>query len=211
MSDSYFIETRRSDPHCYNKYPPTPTRRANETKAAVAMAVTGKRGVGIPTILLHDGEGTIVSIELKTGETYRGFLDETEDNMNCVLKDAVRTELNGSTTHVEQVYIRGGQILFIIFPDIYPSPLSAMLLCICIICKCMYLLVFLDLVVTICTLKHAPMFKRVKLWKKHKGSIPALGQGGPGGGGPRGQAAAIIRKGTAFGRVAHVGNRWFNY
>uniref|UniRef100_K3X3X6 Small nuclear ribonucleoprotein Sm D3 n=1 Tax=Globisporangium ultimum (strain ATCC 200006 / CBS 805.95 / DAOM BR144) TaxID=431595 RepID=K3X3X6_GLOUD len=130
------------------------------------MAVTGKRGVGIPTILLHDGEGTIVSIELKSGETYRGFLDETEDNMNCVLKDAVRTELNGSTTHVEQVYIRGGQILFIIFPDIYPSLLPT----------------------------HAPMFKRVKLWKKHKGSIPALGQGGPGGGGPRGQAAAIIRK-----------------
>jgi hypothetical protein len=38
------------------------------------------------------------------------------------------------------------------------------------------------------------MFKRVKLWKKHKGSIPALGQGGAGG--PRGQAAAIIRKGA---------------
>lgn len=84
------------------------------------MAVTGKRGVGIPTILLHDGEGTIVSIELKSGETYRGFLDETEDNMNCVLKDAVRTELNGSTTHVEQVYLRGSQIMFIVFPDIYP-------------------------------------------------------------------------------------------
>ncbi|TYZ57477.1 hypothetical protein PybrP1_005161 [[Pythium] brassicae (nom. inval.)] len=118
------------------------------------MAVTGKRGVGIPTILLHDGEGTIVSIELKSGETYRGFLDETEDNMNCLLKDAVRTELNGSTTRVEQVYVRGSQILFI----------------------------------------HAPMFKRVKLWKKHKGALPALGQSGPGGAGPRGQAAAIMRK-----------------
>lgn len=50
------------------------------------------------------------------------------------------------------------------------------------------------MVLWVCTLKHAPMFKRVKLWKKHKGSIPALGQGG-GGAGPRGQAAAIIRKG----------------
>lgn len=41
------------------------------------------------------------------------------------------------------------------------------------------------------------MFKRVKLWKKHKGAIPALGQSGPGGGGgPRGQAAAIMRKGA---------------
>ncbi|KAG6612878.1 40s ribosomal protein s16 [Phytophthora cinnamomi] len=122
------------------------------------MAVTGKRGVGIPTILLHDGEGTIVSIEMKTGETYRGLLDETEDNMNCVMKDAVRTDINGNTTHVEQVYLRGSQILFI------------------------------------STLKHAPMFKRVKMWKKHKGAIPTLGQGGVGGGAPRGQAAAIIRK-----------------
>ncbi|KAG7394548.1 hypothetical protein PHYBOEH_005040 [Phytophthora boehmeriae] len=78
------------------------------------MAVTGKRGVGIPTILLHDGEGTIVSIEMKTGETYRGLLDETEDNMNCVMKDAVRTDINGNTTHVEQVYLRGSQILFIV-------------------------------------------------------------------------------------------------
>lgn len=93
------------------------------------MAVTGKRGVGIPTILLHDGEGTIVSIELKSGETYRGFLDETEDNMNCLLKDAVRTELNGSTTHVEQVYVRGSQIMFIVFPDIYPPPLACMVVC----------------------------------------------------------------------------------
>lgn len=94
------------------------------------MAVTGKRGVGIPTILLHDGEGTIVSIELKSGETYRGFLDETEDNMNCLLKDAVRTELNGSTTRVEQVYVRGSQILFIVFPDIYPLHVRLQHLCI---------------------------------------------------------------------------------
>ncbi|GMF23288.1 unnamed protein product [Phytophthora lilii] len=84
------------------------------------MAVTGKRGVGIPTILLHDGEGTIVFIEMKTGETYRGLLDETEDNMNCVMKEAVRTDINGNTTQVEQVYLRGSQILFIVFPDIYP-------------------------------------------------------------------------------------------
>lgn len=26
------------------------------------MAVTGKKGVGIPSIILHEGEGTIVSI-----------------------------------------------------------------------------------------------------------------------------------------------------
>lgn len=29
--------------------------------------MTGKRGIGIPTILLHDAEGTTVTIELKSG------------------------------------------------------------------------------------------------------------------------------------------------
>ena len=27
---------------------------------------------------MHDGEGTIVTVECKNGDTYRGFLDETE-------------------------------------------------------------------------------------------------------------------------------------
>lgn len=102
------------------------------------MAVTGKRGVGIPTILLHDGEGTIVSIEMKTGETYRGLLDETEDNMNCVLKDAVRTDLHGNTTRVEQIYLRGSQVLFIVFPDIYPLRLPCSPACRCV---CMHVCV----------------------------------------------------------------------
>lgn len=161
------------------------------------MAVTGKRGVGIPTILLHDGEGTIVSIEMKTGETYRGLLDETEDNMNCVMKDAVRTDINGNTTHVEQVYLRGSQILFIVFPDIYPLQPHT---CGCILYRSWYRTtpcsivgcldlpsggrvgVLLLLLWPQSTLKHAPMFKRVKMWKKHKGAIPTLGQGGVGGG-----------------------------
>ena len=50
------------------------------------MSVSGKRGVGIPVILMHDAEGGIVTVELKNGDTYRGFLDECQDNMNCTLK-----------------------------------------------------------------------------------------------------------------------------
>ena len=48
------------------------------------MSVTGKRGVGIPLILMHDAEGTIVTIETQNGDSYRGFLDEAEDDMNCI-------------------------------------------------------------------------------------------------------------------------------
>jgi len=50
------------------------------------MSVTGRRGVGIPIILLHDAEGAVVTIELKDGSTYRGTLEDAQDNMNCLLK-----------------------------------------------------------------------------------------------------------------------------
>ena len=81
------------------------------------MSVTGRQGVGIPIILLHDGEGSIVTIELRNGEFYRGDLDEAEDNMNCVLKDATRTGTDGKTSKVDYIFIRGSQILFVVFPS----------------------------------------------------------------------------------------------
>ena len=121
------------------------------------MSVTGKRGVGVPLILMHDGEGTIVTIECKNGDTYRGFLDETEDNMNCILKDATRTDAKGNKSQVEHIFLRGSQIAFFIFPNM---------------------------------LKKAPMFNRVKNWKRNKTNK----QKSVSGGNVRGQAAAIMRK-----------------
>ena len=50
------------------------------------MSVTGKKGVGIPIILLHDAEGGIVTIEMKDGSLYRGLLEDVQDNMNCIIK-----------------------------------------------------------------------------------------------------------------------------
>ncbi len=50
------------------------------------MSVTGKRGAGIPIVLLHDSMGGIVTVELKNGSVYRGTLDDAQDNMNCLLK-----------------------------------------------------------------------------------------------------------------------------
>jgi hypothetical protein len=52
----------------------------------VAVSVTGRRGVGIPIILLHDAEGGIVTIQLKNGDVLRGVLEDTQDNMNTVMK-----------------------------------------------------------------------------------------------------------------------------
>ena len=50
------------------------------------MSVSGKRGVGIPVIVLHDAEGGIITVELKNGDTYRGMLEEAADNMNFTMK-----------------------------------------------------------------------------------------------------------------------------
>lgn len=50
------------------------------------MSVTGKRGAGIPIVLLHDATGGIITIELKNGSKYRGMLEDAQDNMNCLLR-----------------------------------------------------------------------------------------------------------------------------
>jgi small nuclear ribonucleoprotein D3 len=50
------------------------------------VSVTGKRGAGIPVILLHDATGGIVTVELKNGCVYKGTLEDTQDNMNCMIK-----------------------------------------------------------------------------------------------------------------------------
>jgi small nuclear ribonucleoprotein D3 len=36
---------------------------------------------------LHEGEGHVVTVELKNGEIYRGLLSEAEDTMNCQMKE----------------------------------------------------------------------------------------------------------------------------
>lgn len=49
------------------------------------------KGVGVPIKLLHESEGHLVTVELKSGETYRGDLHAAEDNWNVQLKDVTAT------------------------------------------------------------------------------------------------------------------------
>eukprot|EP01068_Selenidium_serpulae_P010643 Selendium_serpulae@DN5505_c0_g1_i2.p1 len=76
-----------------------------------------KMSVGIPVKLLHEGLGHAVTFELKTGDLYRGSLVGAEDNMNCMLESVTVTSRDGKVTQIEQVYIRGSQIRFAVFPD----------------------------------------------------------------------------------------------
>lgn len=67
--------------------------------------------------LLHEGEGHIVTVELKSGEMYRGTLVDAEDNMNCELRNIQYTARNGQTSKLERVYIRGSNVRFVVLPD----------------------------------------------------------------------------------------------
>jgi small nuclear ribonucleoprotein (snRNP)-like protein len=62
------------------------------------VSVTGKRGIGIPVILLHDSEGAIVTVELKNGTVYRGVLQDSQDNMNCTIQVTYLDAVNISST-----------------------------------------------------------------------------------------------------------------
>jgi len=73
--------------------------------------------IGVPIKLLHEAEKHTVTIELKTGETYRGHLVESEDNMNSQLSNITFTGRDGRVSTLEHAYIRGSQIRFMILPD----------------------------------------------------------------------------------------------
>ncbi|CAJ0939982.1 unnamed protein product, partial [Mesorhabditis belari] len=73
--------------------------------------------VGVPIKILHEAEGHIVSLETTTGEVYRGKLLEAEDNMNCQMADVCVTFRDGRTHQLENVFVRGSKIRFMVLPD----------------------------------------------------------------------------------------------
>ncbi|KYQ89099.1 LSM domain-containing protein [Tieghemostelium lacteum] len=73
--------------------------------------------IGIPVKILHEADGHTITLELKNGELYRGTLVESEDNMNCKMKDITVTGRDGKTSHMEFCYLRGSKIRFFILPD----------------------------------------------------------------------------------------------
>ncbi|KAI9638010.1 pre-mRNA splicing factor [Dioszegia hungarica] len=115
--------------------------------------------LGVPIKLMHESLGHIVTVELKTGEMYRGKLMEggrqadqvpslitagplipyayalyidysrrtkrlvlfpstAEDSLNISLREITVTARDGRVSQLEQVYIRGSMIRFVIVPDL---------------------------------------------------------------------------------------------
>lgn len=73
--------------------------------------------VGIPIKLLHEAEGHIITVEMDSGEIYRGQMIEAEDNMNIVLQNVTFTDVSGQVSKLEHVYARGSKVRFVILPD----------------------------------------------------------------------------------------------
>lgn len=73
--------------------------------------------IGVPIKILHEAEGHIVTCETITGEVYRGKLIEAEDNMNCQMSNITVTYRDGRVAQLENVFIRGSKIRFLILPD----------------------------------------------------------------------------------------------
>lgn len=74
--------------------------------------------VTIPQKLLQLAEGSIITIELKCRDVYRGQLVYVEDeNWNCQLKDVTLTTRKGQVKSLETAFIRGSQIHYMILPD----------------------------------------------------------------------------------------------
>lgn len=80
--------------------------------------------VSVPIKLFHEGEGNTVIVELTNGEKYRGHLVRSEDNMNCQLTSVTMRARDGKLSKLENVFIRGSRIRYVVLPDILKqSPL----------------------------------------------------------------------------------------
>ncbi|KIW03832.1 uncharacterized protein PV09_05131 [Verruconis gallopava] len=73
--------------------------------------------IGIPIKLLNEATGHTVTLELTSGDVYRGKLIEAEDNMNVQMIDVQNTSREGRVSHLERVYVRGSHIRYFIVPD----------------------------------------------------------------------------------------------
>ena len=73
--------------------------------------------LGVPLKILHDAAGAVVSVELSTGDTYKGKLVNVEDNMNIELQDVVHTNKKGEERQLPTIYLRGSNVVFFSLPE----------------------------------------------------------------------------------------------
>jgi small nuclear ribonucleoprotein D3 len=71
----------------------------------------------IPLKLVHSSEGSVLTVELKSGMLYRGTAERTEDSMNLTLRNAICTDpATNKSSKVDCVFIRGSQVVMMVLP-----------------------------------------------------------------------------------------------
>ncbi|GMH58092.1 hypothetical protein TrLO_g15936 [Triparma laevis f. longispina] len=73
--------------------------------------------LGVPIRLLLEAEKHKVTVEMKSGETFRGLLSTAESSMNLQLSDCICTASNGKVRKMDAVYLKGSGIRLIVVPE----------------------------------------------------------------------------------------------
>jgi small nuclear ribonucleoprotein D3 len=87
------------------------------TRRSIRFVSPAPRASDAPKPHVPSSLSSRAQIELKTGETYRGTLLESEDNWNCQLSGITHTGKDGRVNQLEHAYIRGSKIRFLVIPD----------------------------------------------------------------------------------------------
>lgn len=74
--------------------------------------------VSLALKVLHEAVGTVASVELESGETFRGRVTKVEENMNIEMEEVEHTYRNGrSGRKIPSVYLRGSNVVFFQLAD----------------------------------------------------------------------------------------------
>ncbi|KAJ9449449.1 hypothetical protein DIPPA_03988 [Diplonema papillatum] len=71
----------------------------------------------LPIRLLLEAKSCIIALETCRGDVYRGFCADIQESINIRLTNVTLTKRNGTSFELEQVYLRGSQIKFVVLPD----------------------------------------------------------------------------------------------
>ena len=73
--------------------------------------------VGVPSKLLKEFKDRRITVEVSSGEVYKGIVHETEENLSVSLGDVKATLVSGRVVKMDEVYIKGSRIRLINLPD----------------------------------------------------------------------------------------------
>jgi U6 snRNA-associated Sm-like protein LSm4 len=72
----------------------------------------------LPLSLLNQAQANGILVELKSGETFNGHLVNCDSWMNIILKEVIKTSVDGSEFwRLPEIYIRGNTIKYLRIPD----------------------------------------------------------------------------------------------